>query len=66
MPTYLHSLYIDLTTDNASADTGSKASVRINFENMGDELCYGTLLSKKQAPDQTARGMVMRITSITS
>ena len=46
MPTYLHSLYIDLTSDNASADTGSEASVRINFENMGDELCYGTLLSK--------------------
>ena len=31
----------------ASADTGPKASVRINFENMGDELCYGTLLSEK-------------------
>ena len=31
----------------ASADTGPKASVRITFENMGDELCYGTLLSKK-------------------
>ena len=30
----------------ASADTGPKASVRITFENMGDELCYGTLLSK--------------------
>ena len=29
-----------------SADTGPKASVRVNFENMGDELCYGTLLSK--------------------
>ena len=28
------------------ADTGPKASVRITFENMGDELCYGTLLSK--------------------
>ena len=31
----------------ASADTGPKASVRITFENMGDELCYGTLLSEK-------------------
>ncbi len=31
---------------SASADTGPKASVRIEFENMGDELCYGTLLSK--------------------
>lgn len=31
----------------ASADMGPKASVRISFENMGDELCYGTLLSEK-------------------
>lgn len=30
----------------ASADTGPKPSVRVTFENMGDELCYGTLLSK--------------------
>ena len=30
----------------AHADTGSKPSVRINFENMGEEVCYGTLLSK--------------------
>ena len=30
----------------AYADTGPKPSVRINFENMGDGLCYGTLLSK--------------------
>ena len=30
----------------ASADTGPKPSVRVSFENMGDELCYGTLLSK--------------------
>lgn len=29
-----------------SADMGPKASVRIIFENMGDDLCYGTLLSK--------------------
>ncbi len=29
-----------------SADTGPKPSVRISFENMGDELCYGTLLSE--------------------
>lgn len=28
------------------ADMGPKPSVRIHFENMGDELCYGTLLSK--------------------
>lgn len=31
----------------ASADTGPKPSVRIKFENLGDELCYGTLLSSK-------------------
>ena len=29
------------------ADTGPKASVHIQFENMGDALCYGTLLSQK-------------------
>ena len=32
-----------------SADTGPKASVRITFENMGDELCYGTLLSEERS-----------------
>lgn len=31
----------------ANADMGPKASVRIIFENMGSELCYGTLLSQK-------------------
>lgn len=30
-----------------SADMGPKPSVRVSFENMGDELCYGTLLSEK-------------------
>ena len=30
----------------SSADTGPKPSVRVNFKNMGDELCYGTLLSE--------------------
>lgn len=30
----------------AHADMGPKPSVRITFENMGDEVCYGTLLSK--------------------
>ncbi len=30
----------------ANADTGPKPSVHILFQNMGDELCYGTLLSK--------------------
>ena len=32
-----------------SADTGPKPSVRIQFKNMGDELCYGTLLSKEES-----------------
>ncbi len=31
----------------ASADIGPKPSVHITFENLGDELCYGTLLSSK-------------------
>lgn len=31
-----------------SADIGPKASVHIIFENMGDELCYGTLLSEHE------------------
>ncbi len=33
----------------ANADTGPKPSVRIMFENLGDELCYGTLLSSKKS-----------------
>lgn len=33
----------------ANADIGPKASVRILFENMGDELCYGTLLSERES-----------------
>ena len=33
----------------ANADMGPKESVRIQFENMGDELCYGTLLSEKKS-----------------
>ena len=32
---------------SARADTGPEPSVHITFENMGDELCYGTLLSEK-------------------
>ncbi len=34
---------------SASADMGPKPSVRITFENLGDELCYGTLLSSKES-----------------
>ena len=33
----------------ASADTGPKPSVRITFENLGEELCYGTLLSSRES-----------------
>lgn len=33
----------------ASADTGPKPSVNITFQNMGDEVCYGTLLSLKDS-----------------
>ncbi len=38
--------FLRTETMKASADTGPKPSVRVKFENMGDELCYGTLLSK--------------------
>lgn len=31
------------------ADMGPKPSVRVLFENMGDELCYGTLLSERES-----------------
>lgn len=33
----------------AKADMGPKPSVRILFENMGDTLCYGTLLSERES-----------------
>ena len=33
----------------ANADMGPKPSVRIRFENMGDALCYGTLLSERES-----------------
>ena len=36
----------DLFSVSAGADTGPKPSVRVSFKNMGDELCFGTLLSK--------------------
>lgn len=42
-------LIISLFPITASADTGPKPSVIINFENMGDELCYGTLLSERES-----------------
>lgn len=34
---------------SVSADTGPKPSVVITFENMGDQLCYGTLLSESDS-----------------
>lgn len=33
----------------ASADTGPKPSVKVSFKNLGDELCYATLLSKAES-----------------
>lgn len=38
--------FLRTETIKASADTGPKPSVHVTFENMGNELCYGTLLSK--------------------
>ena len=38
--------FLRTETMKASADTGPKPSVHVTFENMGDELCFGTLLSK--------------------
>lgn len=43
------SLIFMLHPITASADIGPKPSVRITFENMGDEVCYGTLLSKNSS-----------------
>lgn len=37
---------VSLSPISANADTGPKPSVRIVFENMGEQDCYGTLLSK--------------------
>ncbi len=34
---------------SVNADFGPKASAHIKFENMGDELCYGTLLSENRS-----------------
>lgn len=33
----------------ARADTGPKPSIHNTFENLGDEPCYGTLLSKQES-----------------
>ena len=34
---------------SVKADTGPKPSVRVRFENMGEGVCYGTLLSEKSS-----------------
>lgn len=44
----------------ANADMGPKASVRIQFEHMGDELCYGTLLSKEKSTGPASAWMEER------
>lgn len=49
----------------AHADMGPKPSVNISFENMGEELCYGTLLSRTDSTgpysawDGTEEGKVL-------
>lgn len=42
-------LLILLFPVTASADMGPKASVHISFENMGEAVCYGTLLSSAES-----------------
>lgn len=42
-------IIISLFTVTVNADIGPKASLIINFENMNDELCYGTLLADKSS-----------------
>lgn len=47
--TLLCTITVLLLTVTASADMGPKPSVRITLEGLGDELCYGTLLSEKKS-----------------
>ena len=56
----------------AKADMGPKPSVRIQFKNMSDDLCYGTLLSKEKctgpaqvwdAPPEMSSSMILTGTS---
>lgn len=44
--TFLISILIPITV---SADMGPKPSVRIAFKGLGNEICYGTLLSKTES-----------------
>lgn len=44
--TLLFSAMLPMTV---SADMGPKPSVRVTFKNLGDELCYGTLLSEESS-----------------
>lgn len=42
-------MFMSIFPVTVSADTGPKPSVRVTFENLGGELCYGTLLSSKES-----------------
>lgn len=42
-------LVLPLFSTAALADSGPKPSVRVRFENMGEGLCYGTLLSRESS-----------------
>lgn len=41
--------FLPLPSVKASADSGPKPSIHVNFKGMGEELCYGTLLSKNSS-----------------
>ncbi len=42
-------ILLSVFTLTVSADMGPKPSVNVTFENLGDELCYATLLSKRES-----------------
>lgn len=42
-------IFFGLIPISAKADVGPKPSIHISFEGLGDELCYGTLLSKNDS-----------------
>ena len=42
-------LFFMIIPTTITADTGPKPSVRITFENLGEEPCYGTLLSESES-----------------
>ncbi len=47
--TLLLCIFLVLLPSVALADTGPKPSINIRFENMGDELCYATLLCNRES-----------------